>query len=261
LLMSGSTWRSRSQPTPSPDSRPQGGLGRDLRSISVFMEQAGGFLSGVPSSPFEVIGAWMPTQHAVVCQKSDRDDAHASSARTLSRVSAFRGPHMDERPRPVISYEEERRCSSFCNRRDVWTRRAAVHRHNSRRFDGARETVNACPSALSRRSVPLQSKTPAYLPHRQRVHEVLARPRRNTAHSRQSRLACNTVATIDGGVLFVPGNVVYALHRGWGGRLPRPPGLSFGGAWVEVTLLAWRACRERWLRVRRIGRPAPLKSN
>jgi hypothetical protein len=90
------------------------------------------------------------------------------------------------------------------------------------------KSVNTCPSALSRRSVPLQNKTPAYLPHRQRVHEVLARPRRNTAHSRQSRLACNTVATIDGGVLFVPGNVVYALHRGWGGRLPRPPGLSFG---------------------------------
>jgi hypothetical protein len=74
-------------------------------------------------------------------------------------------------------------------------------------------------------------------------------------------LACNTVATIDRSVLFVPGNVVYAFQRGWGGRWPRPPGLSFWGARVGVTLLAWRACRVRWLRVRGIRRPVPLRSN
>jgi hypothetical protein len=32
----------------------------------------------------------------------------------------------------------------------------------------------------------------------------------------------NTVATIDRSALFVPGNVVCAFQRGWGGRWPRP---------------------------------------
>jgi hypothetical protein len=135
--MSGSTWRSRSQPTPSPDSRPQGGLGRaSCAAPACSRNRPEVFCQECRRRRLKSSGRRCPTQHAVVCQKSDRDDAPASSARTLSRVSAFRGPHMDERPRPVISYEEERRCSSFCNRRDVWTRRVAVHRHNSRRFDG-----------------------------------------------------------------------------------------------------------------------------